>query len=352
MKNEPTRTRKTRSRATSRRTWRAGRRGALRDVRRGAAVGDEAVVLRAVAQRGEDDDERQDRRAADDGHRPAPVAVGRQVGHQRQEDQLAGGVGGGEHPDDEAAAGDEPAVGDGRGEDGGDGAGRGAGEDAPDHVELPELRGLREQRGGEGDRAEGDRDDLGEAEALGERGGERGGEAEDHQVDRGRGGDRAVRPAELHHQRLHQDAERRPDRRGREQRDEPCGGDQPCAMDPHGLEPSVRGRAPPVAETTMFVYFLPMASSSPGRRVVVLLMEGSVLFDVGTATTVFGSVEAPIVSARPRLGYALELAAAGGRPVRTSMGVEVAPTADLGAVRGRRPGRRRGRGAGRGRRAT
>ncbi len=67
---------------------------------------------------------------------------------------------------------------------------------------------------------------------------------------------------------------------------------------------------------------------------MVLLMEGSVLFDVGTATTVFGSVEAPIVSARPRLGYALELAAAGGRPVRTSMGVEVAPTADLRAVEG------------------
>jgi AraC family transcriptional activator FtrA len=79
----------------------------------------------------------------------------------------------------------------------------------------------------------------------------------------------------------------------------------------------------------MFVYFLPMAST---RRVVVLLMEGSVLFDVGTAMTVFGSVEAPIVSPRPRLGYALELAAVGGRPVRTSMGVEVAPTTDLRAV--------------------
>src|SRR4051794_41940557 len=79
----------------------------------------------------------------------------------------------------------------------------------------------------------------------------------------------------------------------------------------------------------MFVYFLPMAST---RRVAVLLMEGSVLYDVGTAETVFGSVRAPIVSQRPQLGYELKLAAAGGRPVRTSMGVEIAPTADLRAV--------------------
>jgi transcriptional regulator GlxA family with amidase domain len=66
---------------------------------------------------------------------------------------------------------------------------------------------------------------------------------------------------------------------------------------------------------------------------VVVLMEGSVLFDVGTATTVFGSVERPVVSARPQLGYELELAAAGGKAVRTSMGIEIAPTADLSAVR-------------------
>jgi AraC family transcriptional regulator, transcriptional activator FtrA len=70
------------------------------------------------------------------------------------------------------------------------------------------------------------------------------------------------------------------------------------------------------------------------RRIVVVLMEGSVLFDVGTAMTVFGAAPPRAVSERPRLGYELVLASAGGRPVTTSMGVEVSPTAgaDLGAV--------------------
>ncbi|HEY6759784.1 MAG TPA: helix-turn-helix domain-containing protein [Baekduia sp.] len=75
-----------------------------------------------------------------------------------------------------------------------------------------------------------------------------------------------------------------------------------------------------------------MSSRRRPLRVVVLMMEGSVLFDVGTATTVFGSAPVPRASPRPRLGYELVLAGAGARPVTTSMGVQVTPTAGLDAV--------------------
>ncbi|WP_272477430.1 GlxA family transcriptional regulator [Baekduia alba] len=69
-------------------------------------------------------------------------------------------------------------------------------------------------------------------------------------------------------------------------------------------------------------------------RVVVLLMDGSVLFDVGTATTVFGAAAPGVVSPRPQLPYELQLAAAGGRPVTTSMGVKLSPTAGLEVLEG------------------
>ena len=49
-------------------------------------------------------DEGDDGRAADHDHRRAPVAVADEVRHQRQEDELAGGVGRREQADHEAAA--------------------------------------------------------------------------------------------------------------------------------------------------------------------------------------------------------------------------------------------------------
>jgi transcriptional regulator GlxA family with amidase domain len=65
-------------------------------------------------------------------------------------------------------------------------------------------------------------------------------------------------------------------------------------------------------------------------RVVVLLMEGSVLFDIGTAATVFGAAQ--VASRRPRLPYELTLAAAGGGAVTTSTGVPVGAQAGLAAL--------------------
>jgi transcriptional regulator GlxA family with amidase domain len=72
--------------------------------------------------------------------------------------------------------------------------------------------------------------------------------------------------------------------------------------------------------------------SGETRRVVVLLLEGSVLFDIGTATTVFGRGRPG--TARPALPYSLTLVAAGGRAVTTSVGVRVHPDAGLEALEG------------------
>jgi transcriptional regulator GlxA family with amidase domain len=73
-----------------------------------------------------------------------------------------------------------------------------------------------------------------------------------------------------------------------------------------------------------------MALAPVPIRVVVLLLHGSVLFDIGTAATVFGPGRAG--TARPQLPYELTLAAAGGRAVTTSMGVKVHPDTGLEAL--------------------
>jgi transcriptional regulator GlxA family with amidase domain len=65
-------------------------------------------------------------------------------------------------------------------------------------------------------------------------------------------------------------------------------------------------------------------------RVALLLLDGSVLFDIGTVHTVFGAPRPG--TARPRLPYALTTAAAGGRPVTTSSGLQLAAEAGLEAV--------------------
>ena len=111
-----------------------------------AAVGRRADLLGRVAQTGAHGHEGEDGGAADHDHRRAPVAVGDEVRHQRQEDELAGGVGRGEQADHEAAALREPAPGDGGGEDGRDRAGGRAGHEAPHDVELPELCHLGQRR--------------------------------------------------------------------------------------------------------------------------------------------------------------------------------------------------------------
>jgi hypothetical protein len=247
MKNDPASARKTRSRPTPRRTPIA----AGRD----AAVGRGPDVLGRVVQRGAHGDEPEHRRAAHHDHRRAPVPVGDEVRHQREEDELAGGVGRGEQADDQAPALREPAPGYGRGEDGRDRAGGGAGHEPPHHVELPQLGDLGQGRRREHDEPERHRDHPAQAEALVERGRERRAQAEDDEVDRGGGGDRAVAPAELVHERLHEDPERRADRRGGEQGDEGGGGDDPGAV--HAGEHRGRSLRAVVAGKTMCANFLP-----------------------------------------------------------------------------------------------
>ncbi len=64
--------------------------------------------------------------------------------------------------------------------------------------------------------------------------------------------------------------------------------------------------------------------------VALLLLEGSVFFDIGTVITVFGPKRAD--SPRPDLPYDLTLAAAEPGPVTTSSGIEVHAQADLEAL--------------------
>jgi AraC family transcriptional regulator, transcriptional activator FtrA len=73
----------------------------------------------------------------------------------------------------------------------------------------------------------------------------------------------------------------------------------------------------------------------PGRspiRVVLLLLEGSVLYDVGTVVTVFGPRRPG--SPRPALPYELTVAAERPGPVATSTGLAVHATAGLEALEG------------------
>src|SRR5215218_1497989 len=74
-----------------------------------------------------------------------------------------------------------------------------------------------------------------------------------------------------------------------------------------------------------------MVSKRP-IRVALLLLDGSVFFDIGTVVTVFGPKRPG--SPRPELPYELTLAAAAAGPVTTSQGVVVHATAGLEALGG------------------
>ncbi|HEX2102019.1 MAG TPA: helix-turn-helix domain-containing protein [Solirubrobacteraceae bacterium] len=74
-----------------------------------------------------------------------------------------------------------------------------------------------------------------------------------------------------------------------------------------------------------------MVSKRP-IRVTLLLLDGSVFFDIGTAVTVFGPKRPG--SPRPALPYELTLAAAAPGPVTTSQGVAVHAQAGLEALSG------------------
>jgi AraC family transcriptional regulator, transcriptional activator FtrA len=72
--------------------------------------------------------------------------------------------------------------------------------------------------------------------------------------------------------------------------------------------------------------------SARGRRVALLLLDGAVFFDVGTALTVFGPKRPG--TPRPDLGYELTVCSAGGRPVTTSQGMTISAEAGLEALGG------------------
>jgi AraC family transcriptional regulator, transcriptional activator FtrA len=74
-----------------------------------------------------------------------------------------------------------------------------------------------------------------------------------------------------------------------------------------------------------------MVSKRP-LRVALLLLDGSVLFDIGTVVTVFGPKRPG--SPRPDLPYELTLAAEAPGPVTTSQGIEVHAQSGLDALDG------------------
>ena len=73
-----------------------------------------------------------------------------------------------------------------------------------------------------------------------------------------------------------------------------------------------------------------MVAESSRTAVALLLLEGAVLYDVGTVITVFGPRRPG--TARPDLGYDLTVAAPAPGPVTTSSGVAVHATAGLDAL--------------------
>jgi len=78
---------------------------------------------------------------------------------------------------------------------------------------------------------------------------------------------------------------------------------------------------------------MPAAAARPDRtpiRVVLLVTEGAVFFDLGTVVTVFGPKRPGTL--RPALPYELTLAAAEPGPVRTSAGIAVHAPAGLDAL--------------------
>ena len=186
---------------------------------------------------------------------PAPADALGQARQQRQEHELAARRRRGQRAGDEAAPGDEPAAGHGRGEHRRHAAGPDADDDAPQQEQLPRLGHPGRAEGAERDDDEGDDGDPAQPVARLQRGGERADEPEQQQVDADGGADRGPAPAELLAQRVDEDARRRAEAGGAEQRDERRGEDDPrvveptaCAppdgSDPQPVAPSARARRP------------------------------------------------------------------------------------------------------------
>ena len=175
-----------------------------------------------------------DREGADgDRHaHPAPPDALGQPRQQGQEHELPARRRRGQGAGDEAAPGDEPAAGHGRGEHRRHAARAEADDDAPQQEQLPRLG-----HPGRAERTERDRDerhdgDPAQAVAGLQRRGERSDEAEQQHVDADGRADRGPAPAELLAQRVDQDPRRRAEPGRAEQRDERRREDDPRVVDP------------------------------------------------------------------------------------------------------------------------
>ena len=188
----------------------------------GCAVGEDSEIGGPVAHEDEHDGDDGERGDGDGDRDRAPAGCAHDPAVEGQEDELTSGAGGGENADDQSFAGNEPAAGNGGGEDSGHRAGTEADHDAPGQVELPGLM----HPGGEGcssrDKEEGTGDDAADAEAFHHGGGEGTHETEEEQVDRDRDRDGGAGPAELILERNDEDRRCRTEGGGAEQNDEGC----------------------------------------------------------------------------------------------------------------------------------
>ena len=161
-----------------------------------------------------------------------PAGTGGERRDARQEDELAGGVGGAEDAGDQAATAlGEPAVRDDGAEDERHRTGADADGESPQQPQLPGLGHDQRQAAAQRDEEQGGADDPADAEALHEGGGEGRGEPVDDEV--GAHGPRGggARPAELALQRLEQRAGRGAEAGGSHQRAEHHQGHPPGAVD-------------------------------------------------------------------------------------------------------------------------
>jgi hypothetical protein len=145
-----------------------------------------------VVQEDQHERDHRERGEGDDECRGPPAVVHGQVRHQRQEDQLAGRAGGGQDAADQAAAGDEPAAGDGRDEGHRHRAGADADEHSPAEQQLPARGHEHRQPATGGDQHQGPAHDPADPEPVHQCRRERREQAEQHEVDRDRGRDRAA----------------------------------------------------------------------------------------------------------------------------------------------------------------
>ena len=104
------------------------------------AIWRQADVGRAIAQQRQRESQRDDENGDDQGQRRPPAPMFGNRGQQRQEDELTGGVAGGQQADGEAAAGREPTRRHRRAEHQRRHAGAEPDDHAPEQLELqPEL---------------------------------------------------------------------------------------------------------------------------------------------------------------------------------------------------------------------